>query len=628
MRLLAVLALACGLLGSRAWAGPMEETQANIHFNVALKLYQTQKLDDAKATLAKALALVPDHPQANFLTGLIDCQQNHFEDAIAPLKIAAAGLQDKPETLADVLTNLGVAYFQLDKLADAEDALKRASALQPQRADVAMNLGLVALRMKQYPAAETYFSRAADLDKGSSRAWLGLGEAADGAGDTRGALSAREQALSLEPQDKTLRLELGQRLYQAQSITQAVEVLQPLQGTGDATAEFLLGVLQYRQGAFDASRERFEAALAARPDYPEARFNLAITFYDQGLFEEALKQFQSVLDKHPDDQDARKNLDITRAAAVRSWLKTGSEDFLKADYASALARWKAALGLDPGNKVVKDLVDTAETQLKLQAQELADQARKDWDQGKKEAAISGWAQALECDAGNASAKQGLEGAKAEIDKMADAFKQAAADDVAAGRWSMAREESSRVTNLDKAMGQALAQKVETAAKAQFDEAMGAADTDEQEGALAQRVDSLERAVEAEPRDDAAQLKLNQAKVAYRSALDGALAAADAAEKADNNDEAVRQFRKVLDLQASNPTAKDGLKRLGAKASAKGVDPSALEDLYYKGVYAYAAGNVEVAEADWKQVLQLDPKHTLAREALDRSRRNREAAGRN
>jgi tetratricopeptide (TPR) repeat protein len=147
---------------------------------------------------------------------------------------------------------------------------------------------------------------------------------------------------------------------------------------------------------------------------------------------------------------------------------------------------------------------------------------------------------------------------------------------------------------------------------------------EKKGALAAQVDALERAVEAAPKDENAQLKLNMAKDAYRQALTDALAAGDKADKAGKADEAVRQYRKVLELQASNPTAKEALKRLGTKASAKALDASQLEDLYYQGVYAYAAGDTMKAEGFWKKVLASDPKHILAKEALDRAQKRAKA----
>lgn len=620
MRKVLAAVLALGFFAGVAAAASLESTQANIHYNLALKQYQAQKLDAAKGSLGKALGLSPRHPQANLLTGIIASQQNRFADAIEPLKIAAAGLPNNP----DVFNNLGVAYFQLGKLSDAEDAFKRVLELQPARADVAMNLGVLALRQKKYADAKAAFLKASAGEPANGRAWLGLGEAADGAGDRATGTNARAKALELAPTDKALRMELGERLYQAERLTEAAKVLEPLKGTGESGAEFLLGVLAYKQGAFDASRERFEAALADRPDYPEARYNLAITFYDQGRYDEALKQFQAVLDKHPGDEEARKNLDVTRQAAVRAYLKTGSQDFLKADYGNALDHWRQALALDPGNKVVKDLVDTAEAQMKLQADELAAQGQAAWTAGKKEDAIGAWAQALERDPANAAAKAGLDGAKDEVQRLATAYRKGAEADLAEGRLSTARGQAEKVLALDPAQGKALLAKVDKESHTRLVAALASATAAEKKGALGAQVDALERAVEAAPKDEDAQLRLNKAKVAFRQALTDRLAAGEKADKAGKSEEAVKQYRKVLELQASNPTAKEALKRLAPKASVKGMDPAQLEDLYYQGVYAYAAGETSKAETFWKKVLAADPKHALAKEALDRAQKRAKA----
>lgn len=612
--------LACAFLAAALGAGAMETTQANIHFNLALRQYQSQKLDDAKASLAKALGLVPEHPQANLLLGIIDCQQGKFDQAIGPLKLAQAGLPTNP----DPWNNLGVAYFQLGRVDDAANAFEQVLALKPDSPDVAMNLGVLRLRQKRFGDAEKAFSTATAGANAGVKAWLGLAEAADGAGDVGRAMAAREKALEMTPADKALRLDLGQRLYSAGDLSQAATVLQPLQDAGDSGAEFLLGVLAYRRGDFNGSRARFQAALALRPDYPEARFNLAITDYDQGLFPEALSQFQAVLDKHPNDDEARKNLEVTRQAAVHAWLEQGSNDFLKADYASALAHWKQALDLDKGNKVVKDLVDTAQAQLKLQADDLASAGKQAWAAGQKEAGIRDWAQALERDPSNADAIAGLAAAKDEVSRLATAYGAQADGDLANGRLERARDEVQRVKALDPARGSALALRVEKACRVRFNESLASADAAAKRGALASQVDALTQALEAEPEDGPTQLKLNQAKVAWRQALDAALDGGQKADKAGRTADAVKDYRRVLELQPGHPVALAGLKRLEAKGKAQGVDPAMLDDLYYKGVYAYAGGDVKKAEECWRKVLQEDPKHALAREALNRSERRAKA----
>ncbi len=372
--------------------------------------------------------------------------------------MAAAGLPTNP----DPWNNLGVAYFQLGKTDEAADAFSQVLRLKPDSAGSGHEPGGAAPSPEEVSAeARSAFQTATSADKGQRQgAWLGLAEAADAVGDTATAILARQTVLGLQDGDNTLRLELGQRLYEAGRLSEAAQALAPLQGSGQPEVEFLLGVLQYRQGDFDDSRQRFEAALAARPDYPEARYNLAITDYDQGLYPDALAQFQAVLDKHGDDEEARKNLDVTRQAAVHAWLKQGSEDFLKADYVAALDHWRKALGLDSGNKVVKDLVDTAQAQLKLQAEDLAAAGKQAWDAGTHEDAIRDWAQALERDPDNAAAKAGLNGAKDEVGRLVEAYQAQAQADLGEGRLDRAREQAARVLALDKAQGKKLNEAVE------------------------------------------------------------------------------------------------------------------------------------------------------------------------
>jgi superkiller protein 3 len=608
-----VLALSL-FLAAGVQAGPQEKILADTEFNLALNYFKAGKLDEAKAPLAKALASIPNHPQANLLSGIIACKQARFEDGVAFLKAAEAGLPDN----ADIYHNLGVAYSNLGKLADAEDAFKTELKLRPNSPGLSLNLGVLALKQKKYKDAVAALQEAGQEDPSNPKVWLYLADADDNAGDKPGATEAKAKALALDPAAKGLRIELGQRLYEAGQLSRAAEVLTPLQGQGEAGAEFLLGVLAYRDGRFDDSRARFEAALAARADYSEARYNLAITYYDQGHFEDAVDQFQEVLRLHPGDDDAKKNLELTRQAAVRSYLKAGSQDFLATDYLAAIQKWRKAQALDKDNKVVSDLVDTAQAQLKLQSEDFNAKAKAAWEAGNKEEAIQDWAAALDRDGDNAEAQKGLDGAKDEAQKLKTYYQADADKALADGRIAKARESAVKLASLDKGAGKDLNDKIQAAVSKRVDSAEAAADAAAQKGDLAAEVDALQGASEADPANSDLTLKLNQAKVALRQALDAALAAADAADKAGKGEEALKQYRKALSLQPGNETARDGAKRFAGKAKAKGADPVAVDDWYYQGVYAYAAGDTDKAVLLWKKVLAAEPQHRLAKEALDRA----------
>lgn len=627
MRLKAVTALvAVVLLTAKLHSGAVESAQADAHYNLALQLYQSQRYPEAEADLAKALSLVPKHPQANLLLGVLACRQGRFAEALDPLRLAAEGLKDPTEALG----NLGVALLKLDRASDAAKALETARKGAPGRPDLALNLGLAELKLKRYAKAEACFAEAAGAAPKDEGAWLGWAEAADAAGDTLAALEARGRAVGLKSEDRALRLEWAQGLLAAGRLSETASALAPLEGSSDANAEFLLGIVAYREGEFQGSRERFEAALAARPDFPEARFNLAITYYDLGQFEEALRQFQDVLDRHPDDEEARHNLEITRKAAVAARLKGGSEAFLRTDYPSALEQWKAALALEPGDASLKDLIDTAQTQLKLQAAQLSAAAAKEWESGSRESAIAGWTKALACDPTDAGARAGLAGAKAEIAKNARVQREAAETALEDGRWAAARAAAKEALRWDAVTGRECQAKVEAAARKEASRWASEAESARLKGDWGRRVTALERAGEAEPGEAALVLDLNRAKVALRMAVDAALAQAQAAEKDGHWDEALKSYRRVLEWESSNAPAKEGSARAQArsKSQASGPNPAELEDLYYQGVYAYAAGDLDKAEGLWKRVLAADPKHQLAKEALERSRRNRAARGEN
>jgi superkiller protein 3 len=616
----AVLTLCLLLTAGVQAAGMQEKILADTQYNLAFSYYRSGKLEEAKAPLAKALATVPEHPQANLLSGIIACTQGRFDDGVKFLKTA----QLRMPANADIYQNLGVAYSNLGKLKEAEEAFAAEAKVRPSTPGLNLNLGVLALKQKNYKGAVLALQKAAQEEPTKVKVWLVLADALDGAGDKAAATEAKAKALELDPAAKGNRVELGQRLYEAGQLTRAAAVLAPLQDQGDAGAEFLLGVLAYRDGRFDDSRTRFEAALKARPDYTEARYNLAITHYDQGHFEEAVSQFQEVLRLHPGDEDAKKNLDLTRQAAVRSYLNAGSKDFLAPDYLAALGKWRKAQALDKDNKVVRDLVETAQAQLKLQGEELNATAKADWAAGKKEEAIQAWASALERDPDSAEAQQGLDSSKAEAAKLKGVFQKAAEAALADGRLAKAREAAAKVGALDKAAGKALSAKVEQETKKRVTTAKDAAQSAHAKGDLAGEVEALQTAVDLDAADAGLTLRLNQAKVNLRQSLDASLAAADRAEKAGKADEAFKQFRKAATLQPGNGTARDGMKRLGAKAKTKGPNPAELDDWYYQGVYAYAAGETDKAQELWKKVLAADSQHRLAKEALDRAQKRAKA----
>jgi tetratricopeptide (TPR) repeat protein len=601
----------------------LESVQADMQFNLALNYYKSGKLDDSAETLKKALKLAPEHPQANLLLGLIRNQQGNFKEAIEPLKLASKKLSDN----FDVFNNLGVAAFQAKELSESEEAFKKALALQPGMEDVQINLGILEMQQKKWKEAEEAFAAATKAKEDDSKAWLGLAEAAEKNGDKDAEMAALAKVLSLKPDDREVRLNLAQKLYRGEQNDKALEILAPLKDMKDSEAEFLFGCILYRKASFDESRRHFEEALKARPDYPEARFNLAITLYDQNRFSEALSQFDEVLKKHPDDQQAKSNLEITRKAGVRSYLKAGSQDFLQGGYLSALEKWNSALELEKDNKVIKDLIETAQAQLKLQAAELAGKGALAMQADKIEDALEFWSQALERDPANADALQGMNKVKVQAQKLTELYARNFQKAMDEEDLFHAGEAAKKVLALNKSAGEPLMKQWTEAVEKRSTELAGQAESAAQKGMLLEAVEKLDEAKRLKKDDAALSQKLDEAKVALRTELEKAQAAAKQFEEAKDNTRAAKEYRRILALDPANHQAQEALKRFAKNAEsakAKALNPAELDEWYYQGVYAYAAGDTAKAMGFWKKVLEADPNHPLAQEAVKRANKRLKA----
>jgi tetratricopeptide (TPR) repeat protein len=609
--------LALSLFVGKVCADPsaLEMTQANVQFNLALNFYKAQKYDDAADTLKKALDVVPDHPQANLLLGLIRSQKADYKGAIAPLEIATKALPDN----FDASYYLGIAAYQTKDFLTAESAFEHAASLNPGRTDVLINLGVLEISQKKWKEAQDAFGKAAAADPKDLKAYEGIAEAAGQDGDKAAEIDALGKSLALSDDD-VVRLNLAEKEYENEQIDEAMKTLEPLQGKGNSQAEFLLGCMLYRKARFDDSRSRFEEALKDRPDYPEARFNLAITLYDQNKFSDALAQFNEVLKDHPDDSQAKNNLEITRRAAVRSFLKAGSEDFLQGDYLAAMDHWRQALELENDNKVIKDLLDTAQTQLKLQAAELAGKGDLAFQKGDMEEAVGDWGQALERDPDNTEAKAGMDKMKPEVDKLSEIYSNSFQSQMLQEDLVQAGETAQKLQTINKSKGSdALAQwkaKVDaTVTQLGLD-----SDAAAQKGDLLGAEEKLEEAQRYRKDDNALALRLDQAKVALRTAIEKGMAQAKEEVSAKENEKALADYRYVLGLDPVNGEAKNEAARLAKLLKSKAADPAQLDDWYYQGVYAYAAGDTNKAMSFWKKVLEADPDNRQANEAVNRANR--------
>jgi tetratricopeptide (TPR) repeat protein len=217
---------------------------------VALSEQQTEskRLDDARASLNRAIALAPDLPEAQFQMGVIELSAGHADSAVVYLERAAALKPDAPA----YHLNLGIAYLSLKRNVDAINAMRQAVKLngrympgrvllaqtlaaadsltaaeeeyrqivaaEPNNVRALTGLGWCLLRKADYKESVQVYRQATEAEPNNADAWAGLGNAALGGGDLATAEQALGKAKAIDPENVAMKkgLELLARATKGQ----------------------------------------------------------------------------------------------------------------------------------------------------------------------------------------------------------------------------------------------------------------------------------------------------------------------------------------------------------------------------------------------------------------------------
>ena len=167
---------------ARLFSVPPESAMAYLMLG---KIFVRQKMEDrAIPQIERALQIDPRLAMAHFLLGEIDLYKDDPQHAVEEFQ---KELAINP-TIWLVYWRLGDAYFRLEKLDEAENALKQSIWLNESSSGSFILLGRIALKKNDAPLAAGFLERALKLDPQNyyvhyflGRAYQGLGRTAEAA---------------------------------------------------------------------------------------------------------------------------------------------------------------------------------------------------------------------------------------------------------------------------------------------------------------------------------------------------------------------------------------------------------------------------------------------------------------
>ncbi len=267
-------------------------------YNAGLKYYDEGKMSEAISKFEEAIKTKSDYAKAYSKIGRIDFEQGNFKAAMAHAEKALA-YDNRDEEGHFVEADV---FKETKDFAKAEEHYRKVLETNPQNALAFFRLGSLKFREKKYSEAAELYQKSANLDGNNYKAAINLGITKFRLGDNAAAKRSLESALKnplLQKDNVGLCNAYSQlgKIYDASGDkVRAIENLTKAVSYNKNAADLnQLASLYEETGNPSKAKEYYQAAIATKDDFYEARFNLGLIYYKERNFKEAFSQYSAAI---------------------------------------------------------------------------------------------------------------------------------------------------------------------------------------------------------------------------------------------------------------------------------------------------------------------------------------------
>lgn len=312
-------------------AGNLLPDDAEAHRNLGIAQCEVGRIDEAVASLQRAVAIKPNLAEAHVLLGTALRHLGRFQESAASYRHA---LEISP-TVADIHRQLGDVLSELGLLDESVMSYQQALSLAPELVEAHNNLGNVFAKGGRLEDAVASYRRVLELQPNIAEVHSNLGKVLLDLRHFEQAIACCRRALMLNPELAEAYNNLANALLDIDRPNEAIENyqraldLKPDFPEGyNALANALRGL-----GRFDAAVSNYQRALELKPDFAEAYTNLGVALRLLGHTAQAEENCRRALELDP-------NSALTLSALGEAQADRG-------EFAQAENLLKRAVAIDP-----------------------------------------------------------------------------------------------------------------------------------------------------------------------------------------------------------------------------------------------------------------------------------------
>jgi len=284
----------------------INSTVPSAFYNLAVAQRGQGKIDEAFASLEKAIHLQEDFTAALYEQGNIYLEKQDYTHAINCYRKVIDGA---PEAF-QAYSGMAMALQQLGEIESAVAACIESLRLNSAQQDVTLRLATLFDNQHETDDAIQYYKRAIELGYKKADVFINIGRMFASRGDHSEAESYYKQALTIEPDAIEALTNLALLYEETHNLTSALEYIKKayqLDAEDERViynyANILVSLRQYTQAEI-----LYRKVLDKNPNHVEAEVNLGNLYLLSGRANEAQETYSHACNIRPDYQDACSNM--------------------------------------------------------------------------------------------------------------------------------------------------------------------------------------------------------------------------------------------------------------------------------------------------------------------------------